>query len=141
MDSRRGGTVIMVMIVLLAIIWISLSHFKTTPESTSAPKTLVAGTPVHAFSVTVQHSAEGNMHSYIGEIALPSPCYTLGASAIMAYTKPPALTLQLTSTTSESVCSQEITKEPFLVSVSSEALPSVAVTLDGVQGNAIIIEK
>lgn len=135
MNPRRAGSAVIVFVAILTAVWAAL-YFG--PEDARVPKQPAAAVG----SLTLMHSLSDGTHTYTGEIATPTPCHTVAAAVEVRYSEPPQGTISITTESQkDGVCAQVVTMQPFSVSLMSESIPEIAVTVDGLAHQVAIVEK
>lgn len=74
-------------------------------------------------TVRVYHSFDTarGVHTYRGTFVTPTPCFSLGADALVAESFPEQITLALTTKDSSEICAQVLDEKPFSVEVKASA--------------------
>ncbi len=81
--------------------------------------------------IKVVHMFVGDMHTFTGEINLPTPCHILSSKVFIAESYPEQITIAFDRTTEADLCAQIITPEPFTVSFEASKEAVIKMTLDG----------
>lgn len=81
--------------------------------------------------ITVEHSYVDGVHTYTGEINLPTPCHELSNSVEIKHTQPEQVSINFIATTRSEMCTQVVSREPFSVVLSASADAVVHMTLNG----------
>ena len=137
MNSKGVGLVV----VLIALIGLGIyffggvndfAQFDNVEEAPTDDRSSVdTNDTVDETVMLVAYTYVGNIHTYIGEINLPTPCHELDSEVIIAESFPEQVSINFTIASEVEMCAQVITPEPFVVSFEASKDASVAMTVNG----------
>ena len=81
--------------------------------------------------IKTAHVFANGMHTFTGEINLPTPCHVLTHKVIVAQSFPEKVTIAFEKRNEIGSCIQMITPEPFVVSFEASSEAIIKITLDG----------
>ena len=82
-------------------------------------------------TITAKHQYKNGKHIVAGEANSPTPCDILSASATVTKSLPEQVTINFTSTSTDSLCAQVITSNRFKVEFSASENATVKATWNG----------
>lgn len=140
MDSKRAGTIAIFSFVLLSLIWglLSIMPDVVSKEGTSDS---ASASESNRPSVIVNHKSADSMHTYTGVIDVPTPCHMLESATTVDYSEPAHVSVSLTVQQPLSACAEVVTQQKFSTTVSSDVTPILAISINGVEAQPIILEE
>lgn len=81
--------------------------------------------------ITAKHQFKAGKHIVAGEVNLPTPCYLLDTSAVVAESMPEQVTLKFTATTQGDMCAQVVTTERFRIDFTASEGAVIKATWNG----------
>lgn len=81
----------------------------------------------------------GDMHTYQGVIALPTPCHNLSIDTTIAESYPEQITLNFYVTLSDGICAQVITEREFKIEFNAHPDHILRATLNGAPADIQIV--
>ncbi len=81
--------------------------------------------------INAKHQYRNGTHIVAGEVTLPTPCYVLTTSAMVAESFPEQVTIAFTSSTSGDVCVQLATTERFKIEFQASVQARIKATWNG----------
>ena len=144
-DMHRRRTALFLLFVGIFASWWGVSQFGRLSSLPSTPEQQSAALPLVQYAdpsvVMIEHSQEGDLHTYSGSITLPSECSELG-SGIAAQGSPLRVTILISITSASPCISATPMSQPFVVSVSAPEEPQFSgITVNGVIIPSHIIER
>lgn len=82
-------------------------------------------------TIPVAHEWHNGIHTYIGSVVAPSPCYEISGDAAVAESYPEQVRVTLEMVTTSGVCSQVVTEKKFKVSFHASDKAVVRAYLNG----------
>lgn len=140
MDSKRAGTIAIASFILLCLIWGLLSIMPdviSKENSSNAISTSEANVP----AVIVYHKSKDSMHTYTGSIDLPTPCHLLESTTTVDYSEPAHISVALSIQQPTGACAQVVTQQKFSTTITSDAIPSITVSIDGTEARPVVLEE
>ncbi|MBL7045537.1 MAG: hypothetical protein ISR99_00695 [Parcubacteria group bacterium] len=90
--------------------------------------------------LVVKHLFEGDVHTVVGTVDLPTPCHRLRTEVSVAESNPETVTIVLTPETEAELCAQAVTPQTFLASFQASVGASIYARVNGVNAPLEIIE-
>lgn len=118
--NKKGLTLI------VAIIAIIILFFTRGGEAPS----VITGDAVSVGKIKVAHIFMDGIHTFTGEINLPTPCYTLAHKIIIAESYPEQVTAVFEMKSEVDSCVQMVMPEPFVVSFEASEEADFRITLN-----------
>ncbi len=84
-------------------------------------------------SVSTLHQFSNGVHTYVGIIETPTPCYTVSGNAIVKESYPEQVDIRIETHDPEKICAQVVTAKKFKVSFRASAEAVVTAYLNGVR--------
>ena len=81
--------------------------------------------------IKVAHVFAGGMHTFTGEINLPTPCHILVHKIVIAESYPEQVTIAFDTKSEVDACVQMVTPEPFVASFEASEEADIRITLGG----------
>jgi hypothetical protein len=67
-------------------------------------------------SIKVEHQYKNGIHTYVGEVQVPTPCHTIFGEAVVQESHPEQVALRLETKENQGACAQVISIKKFKVS-------------------------
>ena len=83
-------------------------------------------------TISVKHQFKDGMHTYVGDIDTPTPCYSISGGAIVRESYPEQVDVRIEVEESGGVCAQVITAKKFKVSFAASLEAEIRMFVNGV---------
>ncbi|MCK5026940.1 MAG: hypothetical protein KAS07_00825 [Candidatus Pacebacteria bacterium] len=131
--NNKGIGLIIIIVIIIATLTFLFSRAFDDPNNTNVPvhtDILTGDTIDNVDTMSVAHAFGGGLHTYVGEIDLPTPCHELNHTITIAESFPEQVTIDFITKTETEVCAQYIIPEPFSVSFTASREAQVSMTLN-----------
>lgn len=123
-NSKTVSLLVVALIVALGVIVALL--FPRVTEEANSPISHVSTT------VPVAHQYKNGIHTYVGEVESPTPCYVVTGEAIVRESYPEQVDIRIETQNSGEICTQVITLKKFRVSFHASDKAVIRAFLNGV---------
>ncbi len=133
-DSKKVVAIGIIIIVIILVITGLIYSFKAKSSDSnrsSDPSNNEASREVFIPIVSVKHQYKNKVHTYVGELNLPSPCHILRHSVKISAENSPIYNLNFVASQTGELCAQVITPRPFKVSFEGPSEIKIMPTLNG----------
>ena len=133
--NNKKNTALVVGAIVVVLIAIGL-YFSLTSENTDTPTDQTAvdqlpGSDEYVQTINVKHQFKNGVHTFAGEIDLPTPCHTLAYNVVKDSTNTKAFNLVFSATAGISPCAQVITAKAFKLAFEGPIDATFLATLNG----------
>lgn len=90
--------------------------------------------------LAVAHHYSGGLHTYVGAIETPTPCYKISSRIFSQKTIPEIIEISFKTTDSGEVCAQVITSQEFMISFSASIDAQVSAKLNDKPVSLSVVE-
>jgi hypothetical protein len=133
--DKRTITLVVILFLLIVVGMFTFAFLKRGEQvSVVVPQVPEANEPVAYPEITridTKHFFIDGVHTYVGEIMLPTPCDLLDVTAIVMESYPEQINLDFTVINNAEVCSQVVTAARFRVDATASELAVTAATFMG----------
>lgn len=131
------GIIVIVVIALLVIGYGAIRSFIGAPADSEVATSTESLPEDEIRIVNSRHQFKGGVHTYVGEIVVPTPCDLLNFSVA---TSTAGAHITFTTKSSDDPCAQVITSQRFKVSYQGSATSTVSASLNGSPVRLNVIE-
>lgn len=144
MDPKRSTKTLVGFIIVLALGWAFVSWglpYLEKERMANAPQNVIEDTDTGT-SFVLSHMERGSVHTYRGELTLPTPCHGFSSGVSLVDGSSPQARITLTTIPPEAgvLCAQVLTPQEFVVSVESALRPEVMLSVDGQAQEVSVVE-
>lgn len=125
--------VLFVLIFFIPLFFSTSFDFKTDVEINTNERVVTENVPV-------MYQYKNGIHTYKGELLLPTPCHALSARVVANDLSSDQVTLSFKSVSTGGVCKQIVTHQTFLVAFAANEEVVVDATMNGQQVNLDVTE-
>ena len=134
-SGNKKNTALVVGAIVVVLIALGL-YFSLTSENTDSPTDQTADdqyapSDEYVQTINVKHQYKNGVHTYAGEIDLPTPCHALAYNVVKDTSIANAFSLVFSATSSSTVCAQVITSKAFKLGFEGPSDATVTATLNG----------
>jgi hypothetical protein len=133
--DKRTITLVVILFLLIVVGMFTFAFLKRGEQvSVVVPQAPEANEPVAYPEITridAKHFFIDGVHTYVGEIMLPTPCDLLDVTAIVMESYPEQINLDFTVINNAEVCSQVVTAARFRVDATASELAVTTATFMG----------
>ncbi len=132
MDKRSIILVVSLFILIIAGMF-TFAYIKST-EIVETPTPVVEEVEVpyeNVTRITAKHFFEDGVHTFVGELELPTPCDLLEVNALVMESFPEQILLDFTVINNAEMCAQVITTQRFMVEASASEEATTAARFMG----------
>ncbi len=132
MDKRSIILVVSLFVLIIAGMF-TFAYIKST-EIVETPTPVVEEVEVpyaNVTRITAKHFFEDGVHTFVGELELPTPCDLLEANALVMESFPEQILLDFTVINNAEMCAQVITTQRFMVEASASEEATTAARFMG----------
>lgn len=120
MDKRSIILVVSLFILIIAGMFTYAYMKRTEIVETPTPVVEEVETPYADITrITAKHFYEDGVHTYVGELDLPTPCDLLEVNALVQESFPEQILLDFTVINNAEMCAQVVTTQRFMVEASA----------------------
>jgi hypothetical protein len=128
-------TWLIVAIVVMMVVYGFYSSYSTKPAEPNPATNITTETES---VVLIRHQYKNGKHTFIGEIDLPNPCYSVSTEKLAA--QKGSYTLNIKTKTTSAGCITVVTAYPFKITVEAAKLATFTFTKDGAPFRYTIVE-
>ena len=132
---NKKGFILLVGVVI--VIFLLFAGGDDTPKDSDR---IIGDANLTAEKIKIAHVFMDGIHTFTGEINLPTPCHTLTHKVIIAESYPEQVAIVFERKSDVDVCAQIITPEPFTITFMASREATFKIVLDGEEISFEVIE-
>lgn len=133
MNSKGIGLIIIIIVIITGLTFLFNQAFSGGAHVVEPVQPVVDATDTSSGdeTISVARTYVSGIHTYVGEINLPTPCHELLHTVMIAESYPEQVAINFLTQTETAMCAEYITPEPFAVSFQASKDATVTMTLNG----------